>query len=95
METGIFPLIINIKWYFEEIRDTGKAMAAYSVVTLWQSFVQRQTDREGRGLLSTHLSGRTADMSTKKAAPCVLIKMYKKATGNGVKRDEKEGKTVA
>lgn len=50
METGVLPLNINIKMYFEELRDTGMAMAAYSVGTLWQSFVQRQTEKvTGRG----------------------------------------------
>lgn len=52
---------------FEELRDTGRTMAAYLVGTLWQSSVHRQTetsDKEERDLLSTYLSGLTAQSKT-------------------------------
>ncbi len=50
-------------------------MAAYSEIC---PETNTESDREERDLLSTHLSGSTADLSIKKAAPCELIELYKK-----------------
>lgn len=50
----------------------------------------RESAREGRDLLSTHLSRLTADLSIKKPASCELIEMYKKATGNCVIKHDKK-----
>ena len=63
---------INIHMDCEELRDM--TMAAYSVGPPLQSSVQRQThsvdrkDREGKDLLSAHLSSSAADWSIEKSA---------------------------